>query len=654
MAALLPVLSFAAFFLAIGGWRGSDVRESFLFAAVIWGTAVALSTEVLSLFRELSFLPLVLFWGAALITGLGGYGLKMRQGKMRFKGETGMRKLSGGELLLLGGVGFLIIITGVLAFVAAPNIGDSMTYHLARVVHWMQNRSVAFYPTHIPRQLHMPPWSEYAILHFQILLHGSDRMANFVQWFSMVGSVVGVSLIARDLGASSRGEVFAMVFAATIPMGILQSTSTQTDYVASFWIVAFVHFAFLLLREFSVEAALGTGLALGLGALTKATVYIFAFPFVVWVGIAVLRRLRWRKVGLMLLVGGAFVLLNLGQYIRNYELFYSLLGPGREGQACTYLNDTFTPAAFASNLIRNISLHLETPWSKANAFLENGVDRFHVMLHLSPSDHSTTWCGALFRMRRLVYHPDLSGNPLHFLLVTFVALLCLFMAWKRKCKRGGWYLFATWAGFFLFVLLLKWQPWHSRLHLPFFVLEAPLVGLVAGRLSTKSRWTYYVVVLLLGGLIIAAQPWLFYNRAKPILGRDSVFVVPRREQYFANRKSIYPYYDEAVREIAQSGRTHVGLIMGLDDWEYPIWALWRADGHRPSLWLTHVNVRNVSRMEEYSTEVRSVCAVLIITRSDLPSTVRVRGQGREAYKKTWGVSGLPLRESMGLYLPERH
>jgi hypothetical protein len=55
-----------------------------------------------------------------------------------------------------------------------------MSYHLARVAHWGQNHTVAFYPTHIVRQLYQPPWAEYAMLHLYILA-GGDRLANLVQ-----------------------------------------------------------------------------------------------------------------------------------------------------------------------------------------------------------------------------------------------------------------------------------------------------------------------------------------------------------------------------------------------------------------------------------------------------------------------------------------
>ena len=145
----------------------------------------------------------------------------------------------------------------------------------------------------ILRQLHSNPWSEFAILHFQIL-DGGDRFANFIQWFSMVGSIVGVSLLAKELKATIRGQIFAAVACATIPMGILQGSSTQTDYVVSFWLVCFVYFAMLLRRKADLLYALATGVALGLAILTKATAYIFAFPFLAWLGLSSI-KLRHAK-----------------------------------------------------------------------------------------------------------------------------------------------------------------------------------------------------------------------------------------------------------------------------------------------------------------------------------------------------------------------
>ena len=104
------------------------------------------------------------------------------------------------DLAMMVWIATVVALTGALALSAVPINPDSMTYHLARVAHWAQSRSVAFYPTHIIRQLYQPPWAEFAALHLFIFA-GGDRLVNLVQWISMAASLVGVSAIARQLGA---------------------------------------------------------------------------------------------------------------------------------------------------------------------------------------------------------------------------------------------------------------------------------------------------------------------------------------------------------------------------------------------------------------------------------------------------------------------
>lgn len=85
----------------------------------------------------------------------------------------------------------------------------------------------------------MPPWAEFAIIHFYVL-SGGDRLSNGVQWISMLGNLTGVSLIAKQLGGTKESQLLAALIAASLPMGILQASSTQTDYVVTLWLVSFL------------------------------------------------------------------------------------------------------------------------------------------------------------------------------------------------------------------------------------------------------------------------------------------------------------------------------------------------------------------------------------------------------------------------------
>ena len=331
MLAILPLLSLVLLSI-IFGQREYCWRKAILSAFVIVGVFIVATTEILSLVFWLNFVAVLLAWS------LFNFGLlvvivhqKYHQGIIAdFTKAIYLfpQQLSWFSVSLLLGIVGIATIVGTIAVVAPPNTWDSMTYHMSRVVHWIQNGSVAHYPTYNLPQLFHPPFAEFGITHLQILSN-SDRFANLIQWFSAVGSGIGVSLIAKELNADRRGQIFAAVFAATIPMGILQASSTQNDYVVTFWLLCLVYYILLSFKtEKKVYIFWFIGASLGLGILTKSSAYLYGFPFMAWFSLALLWRGRWRwqawqTIGLTTLLA---VILNVGHYWRNFDLFNSFLG----------------------------------------------------------------------------------------------------------------------------------------------------------------------------------------------------------------------------------------------------------------------------------------------------------------------------------------
>ena len=379
MLALLPLIPFTVLFLFIYRYN-SCWRSSLLWAAITWGVLLTFITEVLSLFKLITWGWIAGIWGLLSLTLIVAYlrTVKPERVTRTEDSQDGNDQISGFLLVLLGGIGFLVAIVGLTAIVAPPNTWDSMTYHMSRVLHWMQHNSVAHYPTHIPRQLYQNPWAEFTIMHFQ-LLSGSDRLANLVQWFSMIGSVIGVSLIAKQLGASIRGQVFAAVVAATIPMGILQGSSTQNDYVVSFWVICLAYFIILTLKSrVSWITIVGVGATMGMAIVTKATAYIYTFPLFIWFSLIMIKRLGWRWWKPILMVGIIVILINLGHYIRNLDLYGTPIATASE--ELRYTNEIFTTSVLVSNILRNIGLHLGTPIGIINAISNKIINLFHLVL----------------------------------------------------------------------------------------------------------------------------------------------------------------------------------------------------------------------------------------------------------------------------------
>jgi len=561
--------------------RGQDWRSAFLVSSVLCGTSLALITEILSMFRSLTFPWLAAFWGmSALLAVIICYATPDRSRK---NSEAVPPHLK----LLVSSVVAIILTTGIVALIAPPNTWDSMTYHMGRVVHWIQNRSVEHYPTNILRQLELTPWAEFAIMHLQIL-SGGDYFANLVQWFCMVGSIIGVTMIAKQLGADVRGQILSAVIAATIPMGVLQATSTQNDYAVTFWLVCFVHFGSLAKQRLTWYHALTAGASLGLALLTKGTAYLYAFPFCIWFFFAAMRSHGRIIVGPILATLAIALLLNIGHYKRNIDLFSNPL----KSDAIALLNDVYSLPVFLSNSVRNLALHMGTFSSSINRKLTRAVSSFHTAVGMDVHDERTTFGGEQFKIERINLHEDTAGNPLHMLLIAGCALRLLL--WRKEPGQVAAllpYASALAAGFALFSLLLKWQPWASRLQLPLFILWSPIIGMA---LTGDNRRQYANTIVIV--LLLASMPYMLYNSSRPLISNRhhvSIMKSDRLDQYFYNSPELKESYYSSVRNALAHECNSIGLHLGGDDWEYPIWIIAQCM-KRELPRIEHVEVNNVS------------------------------------------------------------
>ncbi len=592
MAVVLPLVTFALIVATLP--RAGGMRARLLSAAVVWGVLVTLVTEGASAFGVLRPRTLTVAWAAI---ALGAALTVARRGPPEAVTRRADRLgASNDALVLLLPVAAVILGTGLLAAVAWPSQWDSMVYHLPRIDHWLQNRSVAFYPTNVVRQLFNPPWSEYAALHL-IAIGGDERCGNAVAWGSMLGSLVGVSLIAAHLGAGARGQIFAVLACATLRMGILQAAGTQNDYVIAFWLVCMTE-ALLATAPAVVSpwGALRVGAALGLAMLTKGTAVLFAVPLLLalWPWNAAWTRMLRSALPVALVVAA----LNGPHWARNLATFGSPLGPESSGSATGTVDDSLvnaamTPGLFVSNVVRNLTIHAGTGWGALDATVTRLVERGHAAVGLDASDPRTSrlYPEARFAIVGSLADPDRTGNPVHLLLMLGAAGSILATAGLRRRPRVTRYLLGLALAFAAFCLVLKYQPWHSRLHLPWFVLAAPLVGVAAEAWS--ASWSIVAAI----AMSLLAVPPLVKNNLGPLVLRSTVFNVPRDRQYFHwFGQPTNPFYSEvaaAADTLRRARCADVGLMIGWDDWEHPWWVLVSDEGRDP-IRVRHVGVENAS------------------------------------------------------------
>ena len=570
MIAALPITAFVGTWLVlVNRSPQEDWRPQFLRAAILWGGYSILSSEMLSLVRGVTAVGLGLAW--ALPTALTG-GWLWRRRVQGLPVRAPALKMSTGWLdrILWLGLGLILMVTALVAWLAPPQTWDSLNYHMPRVAHWAQEHAVQHFATGISVQNSWAPGAEIAVLQFYVLA-GSDRLANFVSWFAMFGSLVGTSWVARQLGAGRRGQILAAVITATIPMGIVQASSTMTDYVAAFWVVCAVSES-LEMRAQGPDTARVFYIsgAAGLALVTKLAAAPYLLPFALLAATGLFHRVTWRR--LMGIAGAAVLIvfvINAGHLGRNYALYGSPLGdPAKVG---LHANQNMSWRGLVSNVLRNAALHSGTPNPVLNQWIYDNILKTHIKLGVELNDPGTTSAGSFRRVPGLSTHEDLVGNLVHAVLILMAVLLAVIGR-----RRVGWlaiaYMAAVIAGFLLFSLVFKWQIFASRLHMPFFVLFAPLIAAVLAVLFHKNTGGWIGMALLVGAL-----PWLVGINSRPLFPLPnrayvrSILVEPRERLLYANGLNLVGPHQTIIGMIEAENCSTVGIAISGSGAEYPYW-----------------------------------------------------------------------------------
>ena len=567
---LVPLLAYLALVLLLAnlrrqwGWGTSALR-----AGLLWGGYAVLMTELLSIGSWLTPLTVVAGW-LLLLLGSGGWLIARSAQGEPFRNPEPPAALRWYEFALLAAILSVAVVTAIVAWFSPPQTWDSLNYHMPRVAHWAQQRSVRHFATGIEVQNSRTPGAEYLVLQTYLLASG-DRYAGFVEWGAMALSLIGVGTIAGQIGAGRPGRLTGVLFAATLPMGIIQASSTITDYVVALWLVAGAS-EVLRIREkdsglTSVSfLAISTGLALA----TKPTAAAFLAPLLAYAAYLLLSSGDWLRVVKAAAVGIVLLaLLNAGHLARNRRTYGSPLNPS---QVALHSNEMRGVSGTASNLIRHLGLQAGTPSPHVNKAIALSVQWVHSVLGIDVNDPRTTAHG-VFKVREPTTNEDRAGNPLHFYLLLFLAGS---MFWRRhEVPRMVWlYLLLLALGLFTLSYLFKWQIFATRYHLPLFVLAAPAAGYLMERIA-RGGWT-----LTFGSiLMLAALPWLLQVQSRPLIPREgesyvgSVLTEPRAVLMLANGRNLLQPYREITLSIRESGCRAVGISLSGNAAEYPLWAL---------------------------------------------------------------------------------
>lgn len=533
---------------------------------------------------------------------------------------------------LLGSITLLLALVFAQGIIYPPNNRDSLTYHLGRIVSWVSHHSVAPYPTHIVRQLYLSPFSEYVILHVN-LLAGSDLFSASVQFFFLLFCAVAIISIIKCFGLGRIFQVMALVLSVTIPEVVLEASSTQNDIVVAFFILSAFYFCLKWIKEPLVNNYLFLGLSTGLAILTKGTAYMYLAPILLLFGICVLIRVINHKEYKQLLYSVLFValvpiIINAMQYYRNYSYSGNLLGVNKN-EAKLYGNERMTVPLFVGNAVKDADLQVGLLWVPqiihvANKCVHKLFDKINVNLNDTaitfptmsgiPGDPRYHMQGKM-----LLTFEDTAPNFIHFLLILF-ALAALFLDMlRRKTSR---IVVLTAAILILQIIIfcgyLKWQPLGTRLQTTLFLFGVPLICYACYQHKILRKIVFYGAVPF---CVFYAFLMVLFNCTRPyiscpnmpneyFLTQNTSIYLSRYEKRFSAIvvPATYGEYKSVNDDIRASNFKNIGLIIGYNDWEYPLFA----DCYRREINPVHLLVNNYTKnIKDVYTDVDCIVSTTI-------------------------------------------
>ncbi|MEW5818466.1 MAG: hypothetical protein AB1798_24135, partial [Spirochaetota bacterium] len=457
----------------------------------------------------------------------------------------------------------LLLLLTFTAIIFPPNNYDSMVYHMSRIAHWIQNKSIEYYPTAIDRQNVMGPGAEYLVLFFQILT-GDDYLANCVQLFSFC--ILGLSLgyLLRAVGVPKKIYPPLVILAFSTPVAILHATTTKNDVVATAItfaiIISLLRFITINNRQIRIPDYAFIGISAGCGFLVKPTTLLVTAPFIISAAIYELYKIFHIRTEIKIRATGWFV---------AFVLFLLVSGP-----------DIIRKQAYGVK--RHEVYPLLSEWTMDRLWnpLKTLAQNFPFPKEYEKLLRKAGYNGVLYTKNIFNPHEDFIGNPFQTLLFTILTLLSIVMlpllVIKKYHSRYVMISLSPLAAWIIFSLFVRDQGWITRLQTPlFFMISLSFLFILTITKQRKFLFklvTFSITILSICSLsfstVIAVQ-----NKVRPLMAEHFWANLPNRNEAYYNNGGDKKSHDFLLLKAEELNCTKVGFVAGPDSYDYPL--TWR-------------------------------------------------------------------------------
>lgn len=605
--------------------KPDDRAAAFFECIVVWNLWSFALIEVLSSAKLLTMQALIVGWGSLDLVLFVLIIYEWHCGK-RISGLIAEIKDAAchNKLLWLTG---LIVLT--LAFLTVSYNWDSMTYHLPRMMQWVQNKSVAHYAANDVRQLASPVLAEFVNVQVYLLYGQRDVFWNLLQAVSYLINAWIVYKIAVKIGTDRKYAYLSALLFMTMPIAFSEALNTQVDLFASLWLLIFVYYYIDLLevdkltadRE-TVRKCLMMGACVSLGYLAKPSVDVGMAVLLLGLLIRCIRRRDlWGKVILKLVVCVIPIVLFplIPEWVRNYHTF-SALGDSAAGNE--QLVGTLAPNYVFINFIKNFAQNLSNKYLyDSDEWMAKVVMIAANVLRVDINALSISANGQAYAMSEVpAYNHDSASNPI----VLIVATLCFiwYLLKDRKTRNAGNnYTLYSMVSFVIFCVLVRWSPFVSRFMLSYLAVLCPMIGYQIQRISheSKAEWLRTAVVPIIWFLCLTELFSLTRYHQEKWHEEASV----RPVGYFAHNRAIWTEYETVFEWLNENGYDTLGIKIGSMNYEYPMWVMTNG----PDIRIENVLVQNASGVYEDMTYIPA-CVIMDAGRA-VDATITVHEQSYE-------------------------
>ena len=458
----------------------------------------------------------------------------------------------------------LLILLTMTAVLYPPNTYDVLTYHMARVVHWMQNGSVAYYPTAIDRQNVMGPGAEYLLLLFQVLSF-SDKLANLLQLSAFVILVISTLHILRLFKTKGGLAGWIMILAVTAPIAIMEASGAKNDLVAAVMAIAVILSCIRFLIGHTNNIRLGeyglAGICLASAFLVKPTALLAALPILA-TGICVQLPRILTKYGLKRFFVGMLLLTVTVIIVAGPDILRKQSGAVSRHEVYPLFSEYTVDRLW--NPLRHFAHN--TPFPDRTAVIARKFG-YH---------------GNLITKDIFNPHEDMVGNPFQASALVITAGMSLLVWFALFCRLNHLYMLllslSPIVSWLVFGMVIKDQAWITRLQLPLFYL-LPFSFIYLNCIVEKKK--LFALLLKVGVCFVA-----LFSLAYAMLVATHVLPRPlalshfwgerpsRTGAYYSNAQSLKADHGVFFQSVAKSGCKRIGLVFGPDSVDYPL--TWRA------------------------------------------------------------------------------